>query len=53
MIRRYMTLCRGGFTHSGLPLRTVTLSQRCPTFLYIGWHLTDVCVGAGAVWRLQ
>jgi hypothetical protein len=25
----------------------------CPTFLYIGTHLTDGCGGAGAVWRLQ
>jgi hypothetical protein len=30
-----------------------TLSQCCPTFLYIGVHLTDGCGGAGAVWRLQ
>jgi hypothetical protein len=30
-----------------------TLQQRCPTFLYIGAHLTDGCGGAGAVWRLQ
>jgi hypothetical protein len=25
-----------------------TLNQCCPTFLYIGAHLTDVCGGAGA-----
>jgi hypothetical protein len=30
-----------------------TLQQCCPTFLYIGAHLTDGCGGAGAVWRLQ
>jgi hypothetical protein len=29
------------------------LQQCCPTFLYIGAHLTDGCGGAGAVWRLQ
>jgi hypothetical protein len=29
------------------------LERRCPTFLYIGAHLTDGCGGAGAVWRLQ
>jgi hypothetical protein len=27
--------------------------QCCPTFLYIGAHLTDGCGGAAAVWRLQ
>jgi hypothetical protein len=27
--------------------------QCCPTFSYIGAHLTDGCGGAGAVWRLQ
>jgi hypothetical protein len=27
--------------------------QCCPTFLYIGAHLTDGCGGAGALWRLQ
>jgi hypothetical protein len=27
-----------------------TLRQCCPTFLYIGAHLTDGCGGAGAVW---
>jgi hypothetical protein len=30
-----------------------TLEQCCPTFLYIGAHLTDGCGGAGALWRLQ
>jgi hypothetical protein len=29
------------------------LEQRCPTFLYIGAHLTDGCGGAGAMWKLQ
>jgi hypothetical protein len=26
-----------------------SIHQRCPTFLYIGAHLTDGCGGAGAV----
>jgi hypothetical protein len=30
-----------------------TLQQCCPTYLYIGAHLTDGCGGAGAVWRFQ
>jgi hypothetical protein len=30
-----------------------TLVQCCPTFLYIGAHLTDGRGGAGAVWLLQ
>jgi hypothetical protein len=30
-----------------------TLRQCCPTFLYIGAHLTDGCGGTGAMWRLQ
>jgi hypothetical protein len=29
------------------------VQQCCPTFLYIGAHLTDGCGGAGAVWRLK
>jgi hypothetical protein len=29
------------------------LDQCCPTFLYVGAHVTDGCGGAGAVWRLQ
>jgi hypothetical protein len=29
------------------------VDQCCPTFLYIGPHLTDGCGGAGALWRLQ
>jgi hypothetical protein len=29
------------------------LEQCCPTYLYIGAHLTDGCGGAGAVWRFQ
>jgi hypothetical protein len=33
--------------------RVLPLDQRCPTFLYIGAHLTDGCGGAGAVWRLH
>jgi hypothetical protein len=32
---------------------TDRLGQCCPTFLYIGAHLTDGCGGAGAVWRLH
>jgi hypothetical protein len=30
-----------------------SLGQCCPTYLYIGAHLTDGCGGAGAVWRFQ
>jgi hypothetical protein len=29
------------------------VEQGCPTFLYIGAHLTDGCGGAGVVCRLQ
>jgi hypothetical protein len=29
------------------------IKQCCPTYLYIGAHLTDGCGGAGAVWRFQ
>jgi hypothetical protein len=29
------------------------VEQCCPTYLYIGAHLTDGCGGAGAVWRFQ
>jgi hypothetical protein len=32
---------------------SVSVVQCCPTFLYIGAHLTDGCGGAGAVWRWQ
>jgi hypothetical protein len=35
------------------PLPAQSLSQCCPTYLYIGAHLTDGCGGAGAVWRFQ
>jgi hypothetical protein len=37
----------------GTDFGTQDLTQCCPTFLYIGDHLTDGCGGAGAVWRLQ
>jgi hypothetical protein len=37
----------------GISRRYQYLEQRCPTFLYIGAHLTDGCGGAGDVWRLQ
>jgi hypothetical protein len=44
---------KGNFTSQPWDDPGETLSQRCPTFLYIGAHLTDGCGGAGAVWRLQ
>jgi hypothetical protein len=34
-------------------LKDHSLEQCCPTFLYIGAHVTDGCGGAGAMWRLQ
>jgi hypothetical protein len=33
--------------------RRNVIEQCCPTFLYIGAHLTDGCGGVGAAWRLQ
>jgi hypothetical protein len=42
--------CRRGI---GSPTGFIGLQQCCPTFLYIGAHLTDGCGGAGAMWRLQ
>jgi hypothetical protein len=35
------------------PIPKEPVGQWCPTFLYIGAHLTDDCGGAGAVWRVQ
>jgi hypothetical protein len=32
---------------------TDAIHQWCPTFLYIGAHLTDGFGGAGAMWRVQ
>jgi hypothetical protein len=45
--------CPNAGGHEIGPSWAIHLQQCCPTFLYIGAHLTDGCGDAGAVWRLQ
>jgi hypothetical protein len=43
----------GSFSSQIFVFSSEYLRQCCPTYLYIGAHLTDGCGGAGAVWRFQ
>jgi hypothetical protein len=57
--RKFEVLVEGEFSAPRVPQDSVlapilySLHQCCPTFLYVGAHLTDGRGGAGALWRFQ